>query len=172
MAPRSSIYDIKPDDKEELDRRLVKGGFSGYSELAEWLQALGYDISKSSVHRYGKNFEERVGALKMVTEQCKAIVEESPDDQGLVNEALIRLTQERVFNLMLELEVAFTAKDLASITRAVANLSRASVSQKRLMSEYRSKVADKASEAALQRGLSKDDANFLRAEILGVKVED
>jgi len=172
MAPRSSIYDIEPEDKKELDSRLIKGGFSGYSDLAEWLQALGYDISRSSIHRYGKNFEERVGALKMVTEQCKAIVEESPDDQGLVNEALIRLTQERVFNLMLELEVAFTAKDLASITRAVANLSRASVSQKRLMSEYRAKVADKASEAALQRGLSKDDANFLRAEILGVKVEE
>lgn len=172
MAPRSSVLDLPPELKEELDRRLVKGGFSGYLALSEWLADGGFDISKSSVHRYGQDFEARVGTLRLVTEQCRAIIEESPDDQGMVNEALIRLTQERVFNLMMDLELKLSAKDLAGITRAVANISRASVSQKRLMNEYRERVADTAVEAAIQKGLSKENANFLRAEILGVKINE
>ncbi len=172
MAPRSAVFDLASEHKEELDSRLVKGGFRGYMDLAEWLQDLGYDISKSSVHRYGKDFEDRLGTLKIVTEQCKAVVAQSPDEQGVVNEALIRLVQEQVFSMLMDVDVSFKAKDIASLTRAVANISRASVSQKRLMNEYRERIADKAEKTAIQKGLSKEDANFLRSQILGVEISD
>ena len=51
MAPRSSI-DLLPETvRHALERRLVESGFADYTELADWLQAEGYQISRSAVHR-------------------------------------------------------------------------------------------------------------------------
>lgn len=176
MPPRSKV-DLLPDPvREELERRLMKGGFSGYRDLAAWLAEQGFEISKSSLHAWGQDFEARVGALKRVTAQARAIVAESPDDEGSMNDALIRLTQERVFGLMMDLEIDLGPGELAKVTKAVAELSRASVSQKRLMAEVRAEMERQAREAAAKvadgaarkAGLSADARRRIEEEILGI----
>lgn len=170
MPPRSKVELLPEDVRTELEARLIKDGFSGYRELSEWLSDQGFEISKSRLHVWGQDFENRLGALRKVTAQARAIVAESPDDDGMVNDALIRLTQERVFTLMAELEVEMSTGDLAKITRAVANLSRASVSQKRLAKEIREEALENAAQrvedAALSKGLSEEDAKFWREQVL------
>lgn len=170
MPPRSKV-DLLPEDiRTELEARLIKDGFSGYRQLSEWLADQGFEISKSRLHVWGQDFEDRLGALRKVTAQARAIVAESPDDDGAVNDALIRLTQEKVFTLMADLEVEMSTGDLAKITRAVANLSRASVSQKKLAKEIREEAlehaAQRVEDAALSNGLSAEDAKFWREQVL------
>lgn len=165
--PLRSKVDLLPDAvREDLEHRLIKGGFSGYRELAQWLTDQGFEISKSSLHSWGQDFEDRVGALKRITAQARAIVAESPDDDGAVNEALIRLTQERVFSLMMDLELDLGPTQLAKVTKAVADLSRASVSQKRLMAEVRKRDSDNL-DAAVAAGEIDADAAARARRIMG-----
>mgnify|MGYP003664657788 CR=1 FL=1 len=172
MPPRSKV-DLLPDDvRSELESRLIRGGFSGYRDLSDWLSDEGFEISKSRLHAWGQDFEHRLGALRKVTAQARAIVAESPDDDGAVNDALIRMTQEKVFALMVELDVEMTAGDLTKITRAVANLSRASVSQKKLAAEVRQQtvtdaaaVAEKVAKAS---GMTAEAVEAIKRDILGI----
>ena len=154
--------------KEWLDRALAENNFSDYELLAEELKARGYAISKSALHRYGQAFETRLPALKMASEQARAVVAAAPDEEGAVNEALMRLVQEHLFKLLMAEEGEF---DLPKVARAVAELGRATVTQKKWQAEVRARA--EAAAAAVEKiakkgGLSADSVDQLRREILGI----
>jgi hypothetical protein len=165
---RPKVESLPEEVRSELEQKLIQGGFQGYEELAEWLQDQGFEISKSSLHRFGQKFENRLKALKTATDQAKAVAEASADEAGDMNEALIRLVQTKVFELLVEME---DGTDLTKIGRMVADLARASVSQKKWSQEAKEKI--KAKLEALEKedkgkGLSPEMADKIRREILGV----
>jgi len=178
MAPaRSKVEQLPAEIKKWLDEQLVTSGFSGYELLEEEvnarLEAAGADfkIGKSSIHRYGSDFEERLKSLRLVSEQAKAVVQASPDDEDAVSQALIRMTQERLFNVVMEMEVDPETVDLPKFAKAIADISRASISNKRYAKEVRDRAASVAEEAAAtmkQAGLSAATANLIRQKILGI----
>ncbi len=171
MGKKSTVETLPKEVKEWLDRALVESNFSGYRLLAEEMKARGYEISKSAIHRYGQDFEERLKTLKMVTEQARAVVQAAPDEDGAVNDALVRLTQEKLFGVLMEIEVDPETVDLAKLARAVAELGKASVMQKRWLSEVRAKAeaaAANVEKIAKKGGLSSDSVEQLRREILGI----
>ena len=154
--------------KEWLDRALAENNFSDYELLAEELKARGYAISKSALHRYGQAFETRLSALKMASEQARAVVAAAPDEEGAVNEALMRLVQEHLFKLLMAEEGEF---ELPKVARAVAELGRATVTQKKWQAEVRARA--EAAAAAVEKiakkgGLSAESVDQLRREILGI----
>jgi hypothetical protein len=150
MPRRSAIDTLPREVKDWLDRALAENGFGGYQLLSEELKARGYEISKSAVHRYGQQFEERLASLKLVTEQSRAIVEANPDDDNAINDALMRLTQEKLFGLLMEMEVDPSKVNMAGITRSIAELGRATVTQKKWMAEAREKARQEAQEQMVQ----------------------
>ena len=171
MPPRSKVHALPKAVKAWLDGALVEGSFGGYEGLAEELKGRGYDVSKTSIHRYGQAFEERLATLRLVTEQAKAVVEASPDDDDAVNQALIRVTQEKLFTVMMDLKIDPRSVDIAKITRSIADLSRSSTASK----EYANKVKLRAKEAAKdiaavakKAGLTDEAVNEIKKRILGV----
>lgn len=172
MPPRSKVTQLPPEVKVWLDEALVENSFGEYRALAEELTARGYSISKSSLHEYGKAFEEKLKSLRLVTEQARAVVQAAPDEEGAVNDALMRLTQEKMFQLLTELQVDPKKVDLTKLARAVADLGKASVAQKRWQAEARKKAledaAKEASAAAKSVGLTEEAANQIRNRILGI----
>ena len=74
MPPRSKVAALPPEVKEWLDKALVENNFGGYELLAAELKGKGYEISKTGLHRYGQQFEDRLNALKIATEQARAVV--------------------------------------------------------------------------------------------------
>jgi len=137
-----------PDEiRQALEQKLLRGGFSDYAGLAEWLAEQGFEISKSSVHRFGQNFEDRLRSLKVATDQAKAIAEASEDDAGAMNDALIRLVQTKTFELLVELETS--DKNLPKIGMMVAKLARAAVQQKKWQTEAEEKIRQQAIEDAV-----------------------
>lgn len=171
MPPRSKVHALPKAVKAWLDGALVDGNFGGYEGLAEELKGRGYDVSKTSIHRYGQAFEERLSTLRLVTEQAKAVVEASPDDDDAVNQALIRVTQEKLFTVMMDLKIDPKQVDIAKITRSIADLSRSSTASK----EYANKVKLRAKEAAKdiaavakKAGLTDEAVNEIKKRILGV----
>lgn len=171
MPPRSKVHALPKAVKQWLDGALVEGNFAGYEGLADELKGRGYDVSKTSIHRYGQAFEERLATLRLVTEQAKAVVEASPDDDDAVNQALIRVTQEKLFTVMMDLKIDPKQVDIAKITRSIADLSRSSTASK----EYANKVKLRAKEAAKdiaavakKAGLTDEAVNEIKKRILGV----
>lgn len=57
MPKRNAVNLLPEDVRKELIERLINNHFSGYVGLSEWLKSLGHNISKSSLHRFGSEFE-------------------------------------------------------------------------------------------------------------------
>lgn len=177
MPRRSKVTALPADTKEWLDAVLIANAFGGYEALAAELKARGYAISKSSLHRYGKTFEERLGALKASTEQAKAIVAEVGDEEGATNEALLRLVQEKLFTAMThpDPEKQLDVSWMPEVARAIGNITRASVQNKeyarKVRSEDAAKLAKLEAEAKAaggsKKGLDPDTLRRVREEIYG-----
>ncbi|OQR35900.1 terminase [Pseudomonas sp. T] len=168
MPPRSKVKQLPPEIKAWLDKYLVDTNFSGYEALSAELEARGYSIGKSALHAYGQNFEDRLAALRQSSEQAQAVVRAAPDDEGAVNEALMRLVQDHLFKLLMASEGKL---DLPKVAKAVAELGRASVVQAKWKAEYRDRAEDAAAKVekiAKKGGLSADTVAEIRREILGV----
>lgn len=171
MPARSKVLQLPDQVRQALEQRLIASGFADYQALAEWLADQGYEISKSSLHRFGQTFEERCGALRLATQQAKAIVESTPDDEGAMSEALMRLMQERLFTVLLEMEVDPAKVNIGAVAKALAPIARASIALKKYSSEVRERAraaAEAVNRIASKGGLSKEAADELRAEILGI----
>jgi len=169
MARRSRVIGLPKAVKEWLDNALIEGNFSDYELLSSGLKEKGFDISKSSLHRYGSQFETRMAALKLATEQAEAIAKAVPDDENALSDALLRVVQEKVFSMLMNLEdekVSFAK--LATIATEIAFASTN-------VKEFRSKVKEKAKAAAAKvdslvknSGLTGDAIEEIRRSILGI----
>lgn len=172
MPKRSAVFDLPPDVKKSLDHRLAAEGFKGYVELSQWLGTMGYTISKSAIHRYGQTFGEKLDTLKLVTEQARAVVESAPDKEGAVNDALVRLVQEKLFGVLIDLDPRLIKKEsLSYLAKAVADLGRTSIQQKQWMAKVAERTqvaAEQAVSVARKGGLSELAVEDIRAKILGV----
>jgi predicted transcriptional regulator len=171
MPKRTKVKQLPKAIKTWLDRALAENGFSQYESLAAALGKKGFAISKSSLHRYGRQFEARVEQIRTATEMAKVIVETNPDDDNSQNEALIRLCQERIMQLLVETKDGDDAGTLVKLTRAIADLARASVNQKRYREEVEGKAksaAEKAAKIARRGGVSKASAEAIQKLILGI----
>jgi len=173
MPPRSKVASLPKAVKTWLDKALAENGFSEYETLAAELSAQGFSISRSSLQRYGQDFESKLSALKMASEQARAVVAAAPDEEGAVNEALMRLVQEHLFKVLMagadpEGKNKF---DLPKVAKAVAELGKASVVQKKWQAEWREKTeaaAARVEKIAKKGGLTAETVDEIRREILGM----
>jgi hypothetical protein len=161
-----------------FDQRIGEGGFANYRALAKWLNDNGYEICNSAVLHQGEHLERRLEVVKCATEQARAIAQVSPDDEGAMSDALLRLVQQIDMDILLDLESeTLTPTMLAAISRSVASLARASVNQKKWMVEVRDKLNAKVGRAAEQvaiaaqaGGLSPAAEQQIRNALLDIQV--
>lgn len=171
MAPRSKVSQLPPEIKEWLDAELVRRGFSDYVQLAADLKLRGADISKSAVHNYASQFEKRLGQLKMAGEQARALVEASPDDEDNMGAALLRLTQEKCFALLMELDLKSDEIDVHKLFKNISELGKASVTVKKWQADAKVKaaaVADEIGKQAKSMGATDEVIKTWRDKVMGV----
>jgi len=172
MPQRSKVQALPEAVKSDLDKKLVAGGFCDYATLSDWLKEQGYEISKSSLHRYGSGFEQRLSAIKIATDQAQAIADTIGDDQGVLGDALTRLIQEKTFQLLVEMEsLSVEDVDFTKLGEMVAKLNKTALLQKKWISDMREKTAKTADEVvkvAKSGGLSAERAEEIRKKILGI----
>lgn len=177
MPRRSAVEALPKAVRAWLDGALIEGNFSGYELLEAELQARGYSIGKSSVHRYGQQLERKLASVRASTQAATAIAEAAPDDADLRSAAVMSMIQTDVFNVLVTLQEAESAdpqerlKLLSRAAKSIAELSRASVNQKRWQVEVRDKAraaAETVAKLAKKGGLSADAVDSIRREILGI----
>lgn len=169
--PRPSKCDLLPEEvKTQLNQKLVEQAFSRYEDLSEWLDTIGYEISKSAIHRYGKEFKSQLEAIKLATEQAKAIAEVCDDDANLLGDALNRLAQQKAFRVLQEVEPADDV-DFTRLVSAIATLNRSSSDGKKFktqMQKQAKKTAEEVEKVAQDGGLSADTISAIKSKILGI----
>jgi Protein of unknown function (DUF3486) len=185
-APRA-IDLLPPPIKAELDARLIQSGFGGYEALSDWLKDQGFSIgiSKSSLGEYGKDFKDRLAALKLSREMAIAYQQNLPDDQGAQAEMLGTLAQDVMFNYLMKVQdFANSSADeeeieemkgmtavVSSVVRAIATLNRSDMAVRKVTSEIKAKQAAKFAELepiAEKSGFDMAFIDRLKSEVLGI----
>jgi len=112
--------------------------------------------------------------VSLATQQARSLAEASPDRDGSMTDALVRLVQEKIFGVLVEAEDVEEGQ-LARIARVVADLGRATISQKRWAEEMRGRLekqknaaSAKIDEIKLSGGLSGEAYDAIRAVLLGI----
>lgn len=172
MPKRSKVTGLPEKIRAELDKRLIRKGFGGYTELSAWLAEQGYEISRSSLHRYGQEFEEKLAAIKIATEQARAITEAAGDREGAMTDALIRLIQQKSFDVLVGLSGEKGKENLPKMGIMIARLASAAVKQKKWMEEARraalTEAAEKIGKTAKREGVSEKTIQKIRRDLLGM----
>lgn len=177
MPAPSKIAQLPEDLRTELEDLIIHNGFGGYVQLAEWLQAKGYAIGKTTVGKHGRELERRLARIRTSTEAARMITAVAPDDADERSNAIISLVQTEIFESLMALQEAEEEDDptkrialLGDAAKNIATLTRASVTRNKWAQEVRAKVlletANRVEDAALERGLTADDAKFWREQVL------
>jgi hypothetical protein len=104
MGVRSKVAMLPEDVRTELERRIIARAFSGYQDLAEWLQAGGFGISEDSVQRYGFKLKQELEANRRAAYLVKAIAKQTSGSSETIIETSINLISRRLFSLILDTE--------------------------------------------------------------------
>ncbi|HSH71555.1 MAG TPA: DUF3486 family protein [Methylophilaceae bacterium] len=178
MVKRSAIAQLPKEVQLWLDKTLKENNFSEYALLEEELKKRGFKIGKSSVHRYGQSLERKLSLISASTEAAQQIAASSPDDADLRSSAVISLVQSEVFEVLLMLQEldektdpAERLKLLGRAAKSIAELSRASVNQKKWQAQVREKTEAVAAEVdmlAKKGGLSAATLDTIKRSILGI----
>ncbi len=174
---RGAITQIPVSLRQELDQELVNRNFSDYSELTAWLNErlaeseLELTLSRASVHRYGKRFEERVEMLELATQQADRLKVLFNDDGANLSEQALQLAQGLAFNLMIENGEKLTPKELSMMTRSLSEATRGFVNVKKYQTEVKDRAEAAARAVAAQArsgGLSEATIAQIEQQILGI----
>lgn len=164
----SRISDELPQElKREVDRLLVEGNVT-YDDIKAFLEEKGYDISRSAIGRYGKEFLASYQRLRVIEEKSRALVSEVGDGMVLEEAAAKIFAQKIVEAQLLE---GFDILENPRLIADFAKLQSSTVARERFKRELKDKVektADSVVRTARQGGLSDEKAEEIRRKILGI----
>lgn len=179
MPPRSKITQLPKSVREWIEKQIIEQDFSGYDLLAEMIRSEGVDVSKSGLQRHGAMIEKRLAAVKASTEVAERIANAAPDDQDNRSAAVMSLLQSGFLEAIVKMQDAEQESSdpvkylrmLNGAAVAMAQLTNASVGQKRWMIEMRNKLkaaADDVAATAKKAGLDDSAIDVIKRRILGI----
>ena len=63
--------------RKEVENRLLEG--HTYKEIANYLKEMGHNISKTSIHRYGKPFLQKFESVRLAKEYAHLLAEDNAE---------------------------------------------------------------------------------------------
>lgn len=184
MPPVPLIPRLPTEIRAWLDSELRTRGFGDYEALTAALNArlaahgMEQTLSMQTVGRYGLGLKKKVERIQAATVAAQAIAAAAPDDEGQQSAAVTSLLSTEMFERLMELDEAADTVDpseridlIARAARAHADLTRASIAQRKWATEVRKQALTAAAErvetAARSQGLSPAGIDALREAIRG-----
>lgn len=178
MSRRRRIDGLPEDVRRQIDERLVAGGFGGYEALAAWLGEMGLTISKSALHRYGKDLQSQYDEAMSDARALLALTRAAGDlgESGSeIAAGAATILQTDIVRTALEIrrekDPEKRASLLAKLTRAQADIGRMTISVEKFRTEIRAKAAaaaDTVTAMAKKGGLTPAAIAAIRRNILGI----
>ncbi|HSW38575.1 MAG TPA: DUF3486 family protein [Acidobacteriota bacterium] len=169
--PRRAKIDLLPEDvRKEFQALLMARAFSDYTAFEAWFAEKGYEISKSSAHRWGKGFQRSQAAIKASTDMAQALAENLSDEDGKTLDAMQRLYLGKLFQVMVDMEDLDPEKiDFMKLGRVIADMTRSAIPLKKLMAENAKKTLEEAAtvvgESAKKQGVSDETIQTIRRDL-------
>lgn len=167
MARRSRVETELPVELRGEANRLLLEGMT-FDDMTAWSTNKGYDISRSSWGRYGKEFYEAFQAVKRFEDQSRVLTSES--GEGLtMEEAVSKMLLQKVMAAITTGK--FDILELPRLISDVAKLQQSSVQREKLKDDLATRAraaADKVSKIATKGGLSPNAVDQIKREIMGV----
>lgn len=160
------VHSLPAEIRAQVDDLLIEG--HTYEDIAEFLKRKGYDISKSSIGRYGKDFLNFYREVRIIEDQAKTLVSEAGGDGMVIIEATEKAFSKKLLELLIANEI-----DIRKIPRIVsdfAKLQASSVVREKMKAEFK-KRAEKAFKKAEKKAekMSKEELiRMLREEVYGL----
>ncbi len=178
MPARGFITQLPEPVRQWLEAELLRRNFSGYLELTDELNAKletegqELSVSKTALYRFGSQFEERIAKIKQASMMAQTMAREiGTDDENTMNDALLKMVQQQLFDVLVQMQANPDKLSITAVGKVIAELSKASVGQKRYAAEVRERVsaaAETVDEIVKEAGISADTAGEIRAKILGI----
>lgn len=179
MPPKSKIEQL-PAEIQDLVNQLIRNGKS-IDTITAKLKELDVEVSRSSVGRYAKSFNEVMDRYKEI-EHFAGIFGSSFEDKshGEIARANSLLVQGSLFKLMTgdgEKEITLDPKEAMQLARTLESLAKASKLDTDREMKIRADAEKRAKEEAAKavdkvakiQGLSKDTVSAIKSQILGVQ---
>lgn len=113
----SKVSDELPAEiRSEVDRFLIQG--ATYPDISEFLKTKGYDISKSSIGRYGKEFLSAYQRLRIIEDQSRTLKSEAGDGLNL-EETASKMFTGQILELLVNNNI-----DVRNIPRLVSDFAK------------------------------------------------
>lgn len=181
--------------RDELARRFQAG--ETYEALVAYLASKGHAVGRSSVHRWGSQFQRRLERLRALREQAQGLVAEVQGKPATeLNEVAEQTAVQMMFEYLLELaelpaagaegaaggaeaearpDVEARSGILARVGRALSDLGRSASGREALKLAFRrefeqakTEAADTAKAALEQAGASTESVAAVVDRILGI----
>ena len=157
MPRRNAISKLDKALQEWLTSRLIETEFTDYTlitdEFNQLLAPHGFTVSRTAIYNMGSRLKHRLAAVKEATLSAKLIAKEAADEGADLSGAVNAMLSTEMFGLMVDLKALGDNDDktarmemVAKMSKASADLSRASVSQKKYAAQVQDKI-DKALQA-------------------------
>jgi len=151
--------------RKAVNRLLVEQ--ATYEEVSEYLQERGFDISRSSVGRYGKDFFEMLSRLRVDEAKADALIE-GEDTMALEHAASKLLIQQVITGIA---DSKINVAEVPRIMSDLAKLQSSSIQREKYRQEIRertAKVADTVEKKLTKAGVTKEVADAIKREVLGI----
>jgi DNA-binding transcriptional ArsR family regulator len=163
----SKVTDQLSDElRAEVDRLLVEG--AAYEDIADYLRGKGYDISKSSIGRYGKEFLSAYQRLRVIEDQSRTLVSEAGGDGLILEETGAKLFAQKIIELLMQSDVDI--RKIPKLVSGFASLQASSVHREKFKSELKKKVEKvfEKTEKKMEKMTKEEMLRTLREEVYGL----
>lgn len=130
----SKVAKLPDEIRAAVDRKIMAG--VEYQEIADYINAMGTNISRSSVNRYGQKFMDKMERLRLAREQAKIVVETAKDGPALeMVEAANQMAVQVILERLIDMGDIKEAKS-TEVLKALALLERSATQREKLMLDY------------------------------------
>ncbi|BBL73661.1 phage protein Gp27 family protein [Methylomagnum ishizawai] len=183
MPPRSIIETLSPEVRDALNAKLVGSAFGDLDGMVTWLAGQGITVSRSTIGAYSQKLkttmERAISRARERVEVARALGPMSDGDKAALLESTEMVLLDQLMEIMEsweDVKPENRPKALAGLIRAASDLggsARGTAKWRKefeegIRAEERAKAAETAVAIAKKGGMSKDTAEAIRREILGI----
>lgn len=173
MPPLRAVEKLPPEVRSAIDQQIHQRGYGDYDGLMDWiaesLPQWAEGLSRSAVARHGRGLKERMDRARRAVLMAEDYLKVFPDDGASLNAMLVNESQVQMLEM---LEAGIDPDDMPKFIRAMADLTRANISQKKWAAQVRERIEAKLEELsqaeAGPRRLSPETLETIRREIYGL----
>ncbi len=150
--------------RTELDK-LLADPTNTYQIIAERMAGMGYEIGKSSIHRYAKRTEAAGRRLQIAAEQTRVLINHLRDNQDVeASEVATAIIMDGLINRLASAEEEYDEMPLDKAGRLLVQLQRSSVYKNRYKQDRKRTIDTLEREilAQLRQQVQGDDALLAR----------